>query len=429
MKPTTICLALALTLATVAGANAQTVAITNARIHTVSGPVIERGTIVFQNGRITAVGSDVAVPAGAQTIDAAGKTVTPGLLDSSTGLGTIEIGQAAGTNDMASNTDRITAAFNPLDNLNPFSTLIPIARVEGITRAVVAPNSGASFIAGQGLLIDLGNTGAQITVHRNPTAMYAALGEPGAERTGGTRATNLLRLREVLQDARDYAAHRSAFDAGNRRDYSISRLDLEALGPVVRGQLPLAVTAHRASDILSALRLAREANIRLILQGASEGWMVARDIAAANVTVIINPLTNIPTFDALGITFENAARLHRAGVNVVLASFDSHNARNLKQIAGNAVSHGMPHDAALRSVTLNPARLWGIADRYGSIEPGKDADLVIWSGDPFELSTLVERVFIRGQLMPSETRQTELLRRYRQVSGEVPPAYRRGPGS
>ena len=421
----TFTVTLTLTL-TGSAAAAQTVAITNARIHTVSGPVIERGTLVMQNGRITAVGANVATPPGAQIIDAAGKIVTPGLLDSSTGLGTVEIGQAAGTNDLASTTDRITAAFNPLDNLNPFSTLIPITRVEGITRAVIAPNAGASFIAGQGLLIDLGNLGTQVTVHRNPVAIYAQLGEGGAERTGGTRATNLMRLREVLQDARDYAANRGAFDSGNRRDYSISRLDLEALLPVVRGQLPLAINANRASDILNALRLARDASVSIILIGAAEGWLVARDIARANVAVVINPLTNIPSFDAPGITFENAARLHAAGVNVILASFDSHNSRNLKQIAGNAVSYGMPHDAALRAVTLNPARLWGIADRFGSLEAGKDADIVIWTGDPFEFTTQVDRVFIRGIEMPKDTRQTDLLQRYRRIESlEQPAAYRR----
>jgi imidazolonepropionase-like amidohydrolase len=422
----TITLSLSFSLSFTMLASAQTIAITNAKIHTVSGPVIERGTVIVQNGRIAAVGANVSVPAGAQTIDASGKVVTPGLLDSSTGLGTVEIGAAVGTNDQASNSDRITAAFNPLDNLNPFSTLIPVTRVEGITRAVVVPSAGASFIAGQGLLIDLGNLGATVTVHRNPVALYALLGEAGAERSGGTRATNLLRLREVLQDARDYAANRAAFEAGNRRDYALSRLDLQALVPVVRGTLPLTVSANRASDILAALRLAREANIRIILQGAAEGWLVAREIARANVPVIINPLTNIPTFDALAITFENAARLHGAGVTVILASFDSHNSRNLKQIAGNAVSYGMPHDAALRAVTLNPARVWGIAERYGSIEPGKEADLVIWSGDPFELTTSVERVFIRGAEMPKDTRQDDLLRRYRSITDNEPPsAYRR----
>jgi imidazolonepropionase-like amidohydrolase len=248
--------------------------------------------------------------------------------------------------------------------------------------------------------------------------MFAVLGEAGAERTGGTRASNLLRLREVLQDARDYAANRSAFEAGNRRDYAISRLDLEALVPVVRGELPLAVQVNRASDILSALRFGRELNLRLILLGATEGWMVAREIAAANVPAIINPLTNIPAFESLAITFENAARLHHAGVTIALATFESHNSRNLKQLAGNAVSHGLPYEAALRAVTLAPARIWGIAERYGSLEPGKDADIVIWSGDPFQLTTTVERVFIRGVEMPKETRQLELLRRYRRVTSD-----------
>jgi imidazolonepropionase-like amidohydrolase len=420
----TLSLSLSLSLSSVC--LGQTFAITNAKIHTVSGTVIESGTIIIRDGRITAVSAAVQLPADTRVIDASGKIVTPGFLDSSTALGTVEIGAAVGTNDQASTTDRITAAFNPLDNLNPFSTLIPITRVEGITRAVVAPGAGASFIAGQGLLIDLGNQGTNVTVHRNPVAVYAVLGEGGAERTGGTRATNLLRLREVLQDARDYASNRAAFESGDRRAYAVSRLDLEALIPVVRGELPLAVQVNRASDILSALRLGRELNLRLILQGAAEGWMVAREIAAANVPVVINPLTNLPGFESLAISFENAARLHNAGVTVAFATFESHNSRNLKQLAGNAVSHGMPYDAALRAVTLTPARIWGVSANYGSIEPGKDADLVIWSGDPFELTTNAERVFIRGVEMPKETRQAELLRRYRQVgTGGLPEAYRR----
>jgi imidazolonepropionase-like amidohydrolase len=417
------CAVLAALLASAPLALSQTVAITNARIHTISGPVIERGTVVIRDGKIAAVGASVAVPAGTRVIDAAGKIVTPGFLDSSTGLGTVEIDADDPSNDQSVTGDHITAAFNVADNLNPFSTLLPVTRVEGITRVVVAPGNGSTVIAGQGVLIDLGTQGATLNIQRNPVAMYAVLGQAGAGRAGGSRAAAILRLREALQDARDYATNRRAFESAQRRDYVLSRLDLEALQPVLRGELPLIISVHRASDILSALRVAREFNLRLIVSGASEGWIVARELAAANTPVIVNSMGNIPGMESLGITLENAARLHAAGVNVVFASFESHNSRNLKQIAGNAVSYGMPYDAALRAITLGPARLWGIADRYGALEVGKDADVVVWSGDPLELTTVVEHVFINGRAMPDETRQRALFNRYRRLGGAMPEAY------
>lgn len=400
--------------------HAQTVAITNGKIYPISGPVIERGTVVIQNGKIAAVGANVAVPAGARVIDATGKIVTPGFMDSSTGLGTVEIGAAEGTNDQSTNDDKITAAFNVADNLNPFSMLIPVTRVEGITRAVVAPSTGRSLIAGTGAIVQLGD----LSINRNPVAMYAVLGERGAALSGGgARSAAILRLKEALQDAKDYAEHRAAFESAQRREYALSRLDLEALVPVVRGTLPIVINVNRASDILAALRLAREYNLRLILAGVAEGPLVARQIADAKVTVVMNPMNNIPHFDALSIALDDAGRLNAAGVNVVFASFDSHNARNIKQAAGNAVSYGMPYDAALRAVTINAARLWGIADRYGSLEVGKDADVVVWSGDPFELTTDPEHVFIAGQEMSKDTRQEELFRRYRTLRPDLPPAY------
>ena len=194
-----------------------------------------------------------------------------------------------------------------------------------------------------------------------------------------------------------------------------SRLDLEALQPVLKGQVPLAIQANRASDLLAAIRLAGEFKVRLVLIGASEGWTVAAQLAAARVPVVVKPLTNIPTFESLNATLENAARLSRAGVAVALASFDTQNSRNLRQEAGNAIANGMDRDAALEAVTLAPARLWGVADRVGSIEVGKDADLVIWSGDPFELTGGAEHVFIKGIEVPRDTRQTQLLERYRRL--------------
>ena len=413
--------AIALLLPTIAAA--QNVAITNARIHTVSGPVIENGTVLISNGKIAQVGANVAVPGGYRVINAAGKVVTPGLFDAATGLGTVEISQDQRSNDQSVQGDHITAAFNVADNLNPFSTLIPVTRTEGVTRVVVAPGNGSSIISGQGVVIDLGNQGASLTIHRNPAAMHAVLGEAGAGRAGGARAAAMLRLREALQDARDYAANRRAFESAQRRDYALSRLDLEALQPVLQGNVPLVISANRASDILGAIRLGREFNLRIIVSGAAEGWMVARELAEANVPVIINPMNNIPGLEKLGVTLENAARLHAAGVTVILATFESHNSRNLKQVAGNAVSYGMPYDAALRAVTLNPARVFGIANRYGSIEAGKDADVVVWSGDPFELTTVAEHVFINGREISNESRQLKLFQRYRRLDGELPPAY------
>jgi imidazolonepropionase-like amidohydrolase len=223
----------------------------------------------------------------------------------------------------------------------------------------------------------------------------------------------MLRLREILQDAKDYGLNRVAFNAAQRREYSRSRLDLEALQPVLKGQVPLALQANRASDLLAAIRLADEFALRLVLVGASEGWMVGPQLAKAKVPVVVKPLTNIPSFDSLGATLENAARLAGAGVTVALASFDTQNSRNLRQEAGNAIANGMDRDAALQAVTLTPARLWGVADRVGSLEPGKDADLVIWSGDPFEVTAGAERVFIKGVEVPQETRQRALLKKYR----------------
>jgi len=404
-------------------AAAQTVAITNARVYPVSGPMIERGTVVIRDGKIAAVGANVQVPRGAKVIDGTGKVVTPGLLDSNSQIGLVEIGAYPNTNDMRTGDDRITAAFDPADGLNPRSTVIPVTRIEGITRAVVAPSAAGSIIAGKGLLIDLAPGSAMDMVEKDPVAMFAVLGEAGSAREGGARGAASLRLREILEDARDYAANTTAFQRNQRYDYSLSRLDLEALAPVVQGTLPLAVQANRASDIRIAIRLSHEYHFKLILLGAAEGWTVADGIAKAGVPVVIDPMTDIPDFAEMAATLRNAGRMSRAGVDVIFASFTAHNARNLKQEAGNAVANGMPFDAALRAVTLAPARLWGIDDRYGSLEAGKDADVVVWDGDPFDVLTNVEHVFIKGAEIPITSRQLELAKRYMEKSGGWPAAY------
>jgi imidazolonepropionase-like amidohydrolase len=394
----------------------ETVAIVDARILPVSGPPVERGTIVINDGRIGAVGANVKPPAGARIIAGDGRTVTPGWLDSGTQIGIVEIPlSASGTADERTTDARVSAAFTVVDAFNGHSAVIPITRVEGVTRSLVVPAGTGDVLLGQGAVMDLSGDHVPASVSRAPAVMVAALGETGSAVAGGSRATAMLRLREMLQDAADYGQNRAAFDAGQRREYVRTRLDLEALQPVLAGEVPLAIMANRASDLLAAMRLAGEFKVRLVLFGASEGWMVADELAARKTPVVVKPLTNIPSFDSLGATLENAARLSRAGVAVALATFDTHNSRNLRQEAGNAVAYGMDAAAALRAVTLTPAELWGVADRVGSLEAGKDADLVVWSGDPFELSTSALHVFIKGREMPKDTRQQQLFERYRDL--------------
>jgi imidazolonepropionase-like amidohydrolase len=287
---------------------------------------------------------------------------------------------------------------------------------------VVAPQTGKGLITGQGAVIHLA-TEQRDWLLRSPVAMYAVLGESGAGLAGGARGAAMLRLREAFQDALDYGANRRAFEGGERRTYALSRLDLEALQPVVKGELPLVITVNRASDIEAALRLARDFRLKLIVAGGREAWMVAPQLADAKVPVLLDPMANLPdTFETLGSTLESAGRLHKAGVTVAFMTGDSHDVRNIKQSAGNAVSYGMPWEAALAALTIVPARLWGIADRYGSLEPGKDADVVVWDGDPFETTSYPEHVFIRGQEMPQDSRQIRLRERYKDLSrkGELP---------
>jgi imidazolonepropionase-like amidohydrolase len=389
-------------------ATGETIAITGARIHPVSGPVIDKGTVVVSGGRILAVGANVQVPAGARSIDASGKVVTPGFLDSSTQIGIVEVQLSAdGTTDQATTEKGLSAAFNVVDAFNPNSTVVPITRVEGVTRTVVMPAGTGSVLLGQAAVVDLSGAHVPASVHKTPAAMVALLGEAGAQVAGGSRVTAMLRLREALQDTLDYLANRVAYNTAQRREYALSRLDLEALAPVVRGEVPLAIQANRASDLLAAMRLGEEFKLKLIL--------VADEIARRKVPVVVKPLTDLPSFDSLGATLENPGRLAKAGVPIALASFETHRSGTLRQEAGNAVAYGMDRAAALSALTLGAARIWGVADRYGSIEPGKDADLVVWSADPFELTTTAEHVFIQGREMPRDTRQRQLLERYRDV--------------
>lgn len=408
--------------------HAPTYAITGGTVHTLAAAgKIDKGTVLIRDGRIVAVGSTVDIPADAERIDASGKIVTPGIFDPQSQFGIVEVGAVAETRDASAGDSRFSAAFDVADAINPRSVLIPVNRMAGITRAMVSPTHGdRKIIAGRGAIIDLGST--EGFLHRNPAAMFASLGESGARLAGGSRAAAMLALREALEDARDYAANSDAFDSNQRRRYALTRLDLDALGPVLDGSLPLVIHVERASDIEAALRLAHDFHLKLVIAGGAEAWMVAGQLASAGVPVLLDPLENLPAhFETLGATLHNAARLQQAGVVIAFATGDTHNARNLTQAAGNAVANGLPWLDALKALMLNPARIYGMDQDLGTLEPGKLADVVIWSADPLELSSRAEQVFIAGRKIPMVSRQTLLRDRYLQSMREknaLPSAYR-----
>ena len=414
-------LAAALGLATGA-ARAQEIAIVGGTVHPVSGPPIEGATVLIRDGRIVAVGTDLAVPDAARRIDARGKVVTPGLFVPYSQLGLVEVDLVGQTRDERMQDDLVTPAFDPIAGLNPRSTLIPFARSGGLTTAVAAPSGG--LIAGQASVIDLaGDTPARMLVARR-AAMMADFDEGAAAAVGGSRGAAALRLREALEDARFWSARRAAFDRGESRELAQSRLDLAALQPVLAGEIPLVVEAHRASDILAVLDIAAEFGLRPVILGGTEAWMVAETLARDAVPVILKPRTSLPSgFERLGARFDNAALLAAAGVPIAFTPFENHRAGEITQEAGNAVRWGLPWDQALRAVTLTPAEIYGVSDGYGALAPGRVANVVVWSGDPLELSTRAETVLVRGTVMPDWSRQKELLERYRALDDAPRPAY------
>jgi imidazolonepropionase-like amidohydrolase len=437
----TCCAVLAALLGTSAVASAEIVAITGGTVYPVSGPRIANGTVVLSNGRITAVGgASTAIPAGARRIDARGKTVTPGFINAQTQLGLVEVGAEASTRNLRAR-GLVNADFQPWEGFFSESAYIAAAREDGVTTVGVFPTGG--LVSGQAAAMDLADGTAAEMVRKAPVGMVASVltgprfnsdvdetaGNPNTANGGelsappASRAEALAALREVLADARFYATRHDKYDAGTLRGLIASRRALAALLPVVQGREPLIVEADRVDDIDAMVRFARAEGIRLVITGGAEAWKIAPRIAAAHVAVLTGAMNNIPeNFDRLNQRQENAALLRRAGVEVALvgnagggADEETFNVRNVKYEAGNAVAYGMSHDDALRAVTLGPATILGIADRVGALAPGKDANVVVWSGDPFEFSTNVEHVFVRGREYRDRSRQDELTARYRRL--------------
>jgi len=392
---------------------AQTIAITGGTVYPVSGPKIEHATVLIRDGRIVAVGANVTVPADATKIDATGKWVTPGLIDGAGQMGLTEISAVPGDNEASLRGSDIAASFNVAEGINPASNLIAITRVEGVTTTLAAP--GGAWIQGQAVLIDLDGATIEQMLVKSPGGIVVDMSEGSKGAGGNSRAGVAGRLRRVFNDALEYSRRKADYSRAQMQQLAAPAAELEALLPVLRGQLPLVVYANRVSDMRTALRIGREYKLKLIVFGAAEGWEMASEFAAAGVPVLVEPMDNIPSYDALGIRYENAAVLAKAGVKVSLLETDTHNSRRIRQQAGNAVSFGMTWDQALRAVTLTPAETFGVADRYGSLDAGKVANIVVWSGDPFEIATGVEHVFIRGHEIPLTSRQTELLQRYKKL--------------
>lgn len=414
MKRFMTSLALAVTCALPAAATAQTIAITGGKVYPVSGPPIDNATVLIVNGKITAVGAAVTPPAGATVVDAKGKWVTPGLINGATRLGLVEVGSIEGASDATAKGDHtVAAAFRAWEGLNPDSVLWAPARNEGITTVLSLPGGG--LVAGQGAAVDTAGATRADLVRRAPAAMVVNLGDVSAAEAGA-RGELFMKLREVLEDARDYATRKLAYERAATRDYATGRLQLDALQPVFGGKLLLLVTADRATDIETALEIAAEYKLRIGILGGAEAWKVAGKLAAAKVPVLTTALDNLPTsFSTLGSRQENAALLQKAGVKVVVTAGDGEafNVRNVKQHAGNAVAYGLPWDEALRAVTLSPAEVFGLDAAIGSIAVGKEANLVVWDGDPFEFATRAEHVFVKGREVQAPSRQDLLIERYK----------------
>jgi len=414
-------------IAPVSTVAAQTIAITGGKVYPVSGPPIENGTVLIKDGKIVAVGANVTVPSDAEKVDASGKWVTPGLVDAETQLGLVEVGFGAGANESRARSEQgITPDFTSWDGLNPRSVLIPPAREDGITSVMSTPGGG--LIAGQAAMIDLfGDTRAEMIL-RAPAAMIASIGDEGGD-GAPAKGQQIAKLRELLQDTRYYQKHVAEFDRGQSRQMSTTPASLAALVPVLTGKIPLLINADEASDIQSAIDLAKEFGIKVIIGGGEEAWQVADHLAAARIPVLAGAMSNIPTsFSTLGSRQDNVALLRKAGVEVALignggGDEELFNVRNIRYEAGNAVGYGLSWNDALKAITQAPAEIFGVADRIGTLQAGHEANVVVWDGDPFEFATRAVAVYVHGKKQNDVSRQDLLTKRYE----TQPPNYEQKP--
>jgi Amidohydrolase family len=389
------------------GAMAQDFLIRGATVHTSSAKGTLKNTdVLVRGGLIAAIGSDAAAP-GVTVIDAKGRDLTTGLFGGLTDIGLEEIAEENQTIDSTLNLKApaweqqwrpeldVTRAYNPR------SIVIPVTRVEGVTWTVLTPVAGDSIIGGQGAAVTL--DGRYDAVLAGSRSLFVQMGAQGASVAGGTRAAEYMLFEQAIREARATGplAQGALLHAAGK----------ETLARYLAGGR-VVFQVDRAADILEVVEFAQRSGMKPVILGGDEAWLVAKDLAKANVPVILDPLDDLPAdYDRLASSLENAARLHNAGVRIAFSSGDTPQARLTRQLAGNAVAHGLPWDAALAAITSTPAEIFGLATR-GRIAVGQVADLVLWSGDPLEVSTLADQVWIAGRPIDMRSRQTELRDRY-----------------
>lgn len=415
-------------------AAAQDVLIRNARVHTAGAAgTLDGADVLVQGGVIRAVGAGVNAPANVTVVDAGGRPLTPSLFGGLTALGLEEVSAEPSTVDqtLALHAPTQVPAIEPvwrpefdvLPAFNPRSAAIGVNRVAGVGWTVLAPGSlpGGSFIAGQGAAVILdGRFDAMLDGSRT---LFINLGSDAMLLSGGSRAAQYMLIEQALREARPApVAGMVAMVPGHGL---LTPLGRETLMRYAQGGR-VVFHVDRAADIRQAIALAKRAGFEPVIAGGAEAWAVAADLARAKVPVLVDPLVNLPgNFDQLGARLDNAARLHAAGVTVAFTQSGdaTHNARKIRQLAGNAVANGLPWEAGLAALTRVPAEIFGVGQRHGTIAVGRQADLVLWSGDPLEVSTVAQQVWLGGKAMPMRSRQTQLRDRYLRPAGGLPRAY------
>lgn len=430
--PNTRCVAItaivaALILAGLPALAQNTIAITGGRVLTISHGVIENGTVLVENGKIAAVGRDIKVPRGAQVIDARGNVVMPGLFDAGDKLGTVEIPALQITVDDTEYTAPLQPQLRVLDALNPESENLLVSRAAGITNSLSTPADG-NLIGGQSAVIQLDGSTVDQMVVKSPAALHISLGEQSKMTYGvkngapETRMGEMAMLRQAFLKAQHYKEVQDAYaqkNSGKEPAAPPARdLKMDAMVAALEGKIPVVARADRVSDMESALRLADEFHFHLILADAAAAWRIADQLAARKVPVIVGPILEEPgRMESVDVRLDNAARLYKAGVPIAIQTAADNEVRNLPFEVEYAISYGLPEDAALQALTLNPARFFGVDNRLGSIDQGKDANLIVLDGTPFRVKTHVLAELIDGKVVDLSNHQTRLYEFYKKKYG------------